>query len=77
MSDHGPRPGGYEGLTPEQAASQFSILLAARTPDGESLFERDAMATDVLSTVANRYLGTDIPPVERIFEANDGVRYPE
>ncbi len=76
MSDHGARPHRYEGLTLEEAESQFAILLAARTPDGEVLFEDDALASNVFLTVANRYLGTDIPPVDRIFEAQDGVRFP-
>lgn len=77
MSDHGSRPDGHDGLTPEEAEEQFSILLAARTPDGRVLFEDDAMATDVFSTVANTYLGENIPYVERVFQAHDGVGHPE
>ena len=78
MSDHGSRTnGGLGTLSTEDVDEQFSILLAARVPDGEALFSTDAVATDILSTVANRYLGTDIPPVARVFESWNGSRYPE
>ena len=62
MSDHGSRSQGWlHTLSPQDVDEQFSIVLAARTPTGEALFEDDALATNVLSTVANRYLGTKIP----------------
>jgi hypothetical protein len=78
MSDHGSRTHGhYRYLAPEEVDEQFSILLAARTPDGAVLYAGDAMATDILSSVANRYLGARIPPVERVFESLDGTRYVE
>jgi hypothetical protein len=78
MSDHGSRTHGHEhALAPDDVDEQFSILLAARTPDGAELYAGDVMASDVLSTVANRYLGTRIPPVERVFESLDGTRYVE
>lgn len=77
MSDHGSRPYGSDDLTPSEIESQFSILLASRTPSGEALFEDDALVTDVISPVANHYLGTDIPPLDRILEGKDGRRYPE
>ena len=78
MSDHGSRTnGGLGTLSAEDVDEQFSILLAARVPGGDALFGPNAMATDVLSTVANRYLGTDIPPVARVFESWNGSRYPQ
>jgi len=78
MSDHGSRTHGTSHvLSPADVGEQFSSFLAARTPDGEVLFGDDAMTTNVLSTVFNRYLGTDIPPVRREFESQNGTRYPE
>lgn len=78
ISDHGSRTQGFEhSLTSEEVDEQFSTLFAARTPDGEVLFEDDVVVTDALSTVFNRYLGTEIPPVDRVFESMDGTRYEE
>jgi hypothetical protein len=60
------------------AAPRVGATLAqARTPDGAVLYEGDAMATDILSSVANRYLGARIAPVDRVFESLDGTRYAE
>lgn len=78
MSDHGSRTHGHEhALSPAEVDTQFATLFAARTPDGEELFGDDVMTTNVLSTVFNRYLGSDIPPVARVFESLDGTRYEE
>jgi hypothetical protein len=78
MSDHGSRTHGHEhALSPAEVDEQFATLFAARTPDGEVLCDDEVMTTNVLSTVFNRYLGTDIPPAERVFESLDGTRYAE
>ena len=78
MSDHGSRTSGPEAtLTGADVDEQFATLLAARTPDGAVIFGDDAITTNVLSTVFNHYLGTDIVQADRVFQSADGNYHPE
>ncbi len=76
MSDHGSRTHGHsDKLSPEDVAEQFSTLFAARTPDEASIFDDDIMTVNVLSTVFDHYLGTDLPRVTGVTESLDGTQY--
>lgn len=76
MSDHGSRTYGHvHTLSPDDVAEQFSNLLVARTPDGTPLFDDEVMTTNVLSTVFDRYLGTEMHRAPGITESLDGTQY--
>jgi len=60
FSDHGPRTG-LGGSAQEQRTEQLANFLAVRAPGRANLFEEDATLVNVLPTLFDAYLGTQLP----------------